>query len=590
MYRTHTCNELREDDSGKNVTLAGWVHSIRLHGSLAFVDLRDRYGITQLAINTEDIPDVKSLRREFVVQIKGIVRKKPEPNKKLETGAIEVFVEELNVLNTCEVIPLDLDNPLNNTDETRLKYRYLDLRRPQMQNNIKAKHLAMQAAREYLNEKGFLEIETPLLIRSTPEGARDYIVPSRVQPGKAYSLPQSPQIYKQILMVSGFDKYYQIARCLRDEDLRADRQPEFTQIDVEMSFCHQDDVFSLGEGLMKNIFQKVINKNLEIPFPKITYDESMLKYGSDKPDIRYELFLHDVTDIVKDSDFAVFKNTIADGGIVKALCVDCINHEFTRKETDELTELAKIYKAKGLVVLKVSSNEGSQDSFKIEGGAAKFLSTEVQMNLIRELGAKPKSTIFIVADSFRTCNDALGNIRKEIAKRLKLYDENDFKFSWIYDFPSFEWNSDEQRWDAAHHIFTMPKEEHIHYLDGPDSDPGKVRASCYDLVLNGVEVASGSIRINRRDIQERVMNVIGMTIEDAERKFGFLLEAFKYGAPPHGGFAPGLDRLVALMCGTNDIREVIAFPKNKQGECPMDGCPSEIDEKVRRELKLKIEK
>jgi len=583
MYRTNTCGDLRENDSGKSVTLAGWVHSIRLHGSLAFIDLRDRYGITQLTINTEDLPEVKNLRREFVIQVKGIVRKKPEPNKKLATGAIEVFVEEMMILNTCEVIPLDLDNPLNNTDETRLKYRYLDLRRPQMQYNLALKHTVMQATREYLNSQNFLEIETPLLIRSTPEGARDYIVPSRVKPGTAYSLPQSPQIYKQLLMVSGFDRYYQVARCLRDEDLRADRQPEFTQIDVEMSFPHQEDIFTVGEGLIKNIMKHAKNYDVEIPFPRIKYDDAMEKYGSDKPDIRFELFLKDVTHIVKDSEFGVFKTAISENGIIKALCVE---KEFTRKETDEFTELAKIYKAKGLVTLKVVMDEESKH-LKLDGSAAKHLSTEIQMNLIRELGASDKSTIFIVADQFKTCNDALANIRKEIAKKLNLYDESIFAFCWVYDFPSFEWNAEDQKWDAAHHIFTSPKEEHILYLE---TDPGSVRASCYDMVLNGIELASGSIRINRRDVQERVMNVIGLTIEDADKKFGFLLEAFKYGAPPHGGFAIGLDRITSLICGTNDIREVIAFPKNKQGECPMDGCPTEIDEKVKRELKLKFEK
>jgi aspartyl-tRNA synthetase len=583
MYRTHTCNDLRETHAGQNVTLAGWVHSVRLHGSLAFIDLRDRYGITQLTINTEDIPDVKALRREFVIQVKGIVRTKPEPNKKLETGAIEVFAQEMTILNTCEIIPLDLDNPLNNTDETRLTYRYLDLRRPQMQHNIALKHTIMQATREYLNTQKFLEIETPLLIRSTPEGARDYIVPSRVNPGTAYSLPQSPQIYKQLLMVSGFDRYYQIARCLRDEDLRADRQPEFTQIDIEMSYPHQEDIWKVGEGLVHNIMKKSINYDLKIPFPRITFDEAMEKYGSDKPDIRYDLFLKDVTSIVKDSEFGVFKTTIAEGGIVKALCAE---HEFTRKETDELTEVAKIYKAKGLVVLKVVLDAES-GHLKFDGGAAKHISTEIQMNLIRALDAKDKSTIFMVSDNFKTCNDALGYVRKDIAKRLKLYDERDFAFCWVYDFPSFEWNAEDQKWDAAHHIFTSPKEEHIQYLE---SDPGQVRASCYDLVLNGIELASGSIRINRRDVQERVMNVIGLTIEDAEKKFGFLLEAFKFGAPPHGGFAIGLDRITALIVGTNDIREVIAFPKNKQGQCPMDGCPTDVDEKVKRELKLKFEK
>ncbi len=584
MYRTHTCNDLREHDSGKTVTLAGWIQSIRLHGGLAFIDLRDRYGITQLTVNTEDIPDVSNIRREFVVQATGVVRKKPEPNKKLETGAIEVFVTEITILNTSDVIPLDMDNPLNNSDETRLKYRYLDLRRPQMQHNIKMKHLVMQATREYMNSQNFLEIETPLLIRSTPEGARDYIVPSRVNPGKAYSLPQSPQIYKQILMVSGFDRYYQIARCLRDEDLRADRQPEFTQIDVEMSFVHQEDVFKVGEGLVKNIMKHVLGQDIEIPFPRIAFDEAMSKYGSDKPDTRYELFLKDITEIVKGSEFSIFQNTIKDNGIIKALAVD---HDFTRKETDEFTEIARVYKAKGLVTLKVASDNGQ---LRLDGSAAKHLSTEIQMNIIRETGAKENGVIFIVADMFRICNDALGNIRKEVAKRLNLYDEKQFKYCWVYDFPSFEWNADNQRWDAAHHMFTMPKEEHLQYLDGPEADPGKVRALCYDLTLNGVELASGSIRINRRDVQERVMNVIGLTMEDVERKFGFMLEAFRYGAPPHGGFAIGVDRLTALLSGTNDIREVIAFPKNKQGENPMDGCPSDIDENVKKELHLKVEK
>ncbi len=583
MYRTHTCNELRAEHAGKNVTLAGWVQSIRLHGGLAFIDLRDRYGITQLTINTEDIADVKNLRREFVIQVKGIVRAKPEANKKLETGAIELFVQELTILNTCEMIPLDLDNPLNNSDDTRLTYRYLDLRRPKMQQNIALKHQVTQATRAFLNSQNFLEIETPLLIRSTPEGARDYIVPCRVKTGTAYSLPQSPQIYKQLLMVSGFDRYYQIARCLRDEDLRADRQPEFTQIDIEMSFPHQEDIWQVGEGLIKNIMKSSANYDVPIPFPRIRYDDAMDKYGCDKPDLRYELYLKDVTSIVKVSDFSVFTNTIADGGIVKALVVE---HEFTRKELDELTEVAKIYKAKGLVTLKVVEDAESKH-LKLEGSAAKHLSTEIQLNLIRELGAKDKSIILIASDQFKTCNDAMANVRKEVAKKLNLYDDKEFKFCWVYDFPSFEWDADGQKWDAAHHIFTMPKEEHLPYLE---SDPGKVRASCYDMVLNGVELASGSIRINRRDVQERVMNVIGLTIEDAEKKFGFLLEAFKYGAPPHGGFAIGLDRITALIIGTNDIREVIAFPKNKNGECPMDGCPTEIDEKVRRELKILIDK
>jgi aspartyl-tRNA synthetase len=581
MLRTHTCNDLRETDVNKEVILAGWVHTIRAHGDLVFIDLRDKYGITQLVLHAETFPDVKNIRKEFVIQIKGTVRKKPEPNKKLETGAIEIAVNNLTILNTSDALPIDLENYANVTEENRLKYRYLDLRRPPMQRNIMIKHLAMQAAREYMNNQGFMEIETPMLIRSTPEGARDYLVPSRVHHGKAYSLPQSPQIYKQILMVAGFDKYYQIARCLRDEDLRADRQPEFTQIDVEMSFCEQEDVFKIGEGLMKNIWKHTIHQDIKIPFPKFTYDEAMLKYGSDKPDIRYELFLHDLTQEVKNSDFGVFNSVIADGGIVKGMCVD---HNFVRKDIDELTEIAKIYKAKGLVALHVI-REG--DSLKLDGGPAKYLSKEIQMNIARKLDAKDGSAIFIVADQFKICNDALGNVRKEIAKKLKLYDERSFAFCWITNFPLYEWDPDGQKWDAAHHIFTMPNYEHLDILE---KDPGNVRAQCYDLVLNGIEIASGSIRINRRDVQERVMNVIGLTMEDVEEKFGFMLEAFRYGAPPHGGFAPGLDRIVALICGTNDIREVIAFPKNKQGENPMDGCPSPIDASLLKDLGLKVEK
>lgn len=582
MHRTHTCNDLREKDVDSIVTLSGWVNTIRLHGSLCFIDLRDRYGITQITVNTEDIPEVKNLRKESVIKIKGIVKKKPEANKKLETGAIEVYASELEVLNTCEVLPIDLENYSNVTDENRLKYRYLDLRRKEMRDNIIRRHVVTQAAREYLNSQNFLEIETPLLIRSTPEGARDYLVPSRVHHGKAYSLPQSPQIYKQILMVSGFDRYYQIARCLRDEDLRADRQPEFTQIDIEMSFVEQEDIFRIGEGLIENIFDKTLGIKIHRPWKRFTYDETMSKYGTDKPDIRFELFLKDITDSVRNSDFAVFKNTVEDSGIVKGLFVD---NEFTRKDVDELTEIAKVYGAKGLVVLKVVEDE--QSALRLEGSAAKYLSTEIQINILRELNAKKGGMIFIVADQFKTCNDALANVRKEIGKKLALYDEKDFAFCWVYDFPSFEWNSDDQRWDPAHHIFTMPKYEHLDLLE---SDPGKVRALCYDMVLNGIELASGSVRINRRDVQERVMNVIGMTIEDVERKFGFLLEAFKYGAPPHGGFAIGLDRLVALMSGTNDIREVIAFPKNRQGESPMDGCPSPVDEQALKELGLKLNK
>ncbi|MFA5797109.1 MAG: aspartate--tRNA ligase [Candidatus Woesearchaeota archaeon] len=581
MYRTHTCNDLRASDEHKIVTIAGWVHTIRLHGGLAFIDIRDRYGITQVTINTEEFAEVKNLRREFVIQVTGVVKKKPTANAKLATGEVEVAVSSFEILNTCEMLPLDLDNISGTSDDTRLTYRYLDLRRFPMRDNIILRHHVAQATREYLNSQNFLEIETPLLIRSTPEGARDYLVPSRLYHGTAYSLPQSPQIYKQLLMVSGFDRYYQLAKCLRDEDLRADRQPEFTQIDIEMSFVHQEDVFAIGEGLLKNIFKKTMHQDLGAPWPRITYDEAMAKYGTDKPDIRFELFLHDLNAAVKGSDFSVFNTALESDGSIKGLVVD---HEFTRKEIDELTDIAKIYRAKGLVVLKVVN---TADGLRLDGSAAKHLSTEIQMNIIRVLGAKEKSTIFIVADAFKVAHESMAYVRIELGKRLKLYDEKNFAFCWVYDFPSFEWNSDDERWDATHHIFTSPKLEHLEFLE---TDPGKVRALCYDMVLNGIELASGSIRINRRDIQERVMNVIGLTMEDAERKFGFLLEAFKYGAPPHGGFAIGFDRLVALLRGTNDIREFIAFPKNKNAQSPMDGCPSPMEENALKDLGLKVEK
>ena len=582
MKRTHTCGELTRKHAGKKAVLQGWVDTRRDHGSLIFIDLRDRYGKTQLVFDAntskEAHKEAYNLRREFVIEVEGDVkeRKKGTEKKDWPTGEIEVHCSKLEILNPAETPPLEIDDRVVAGEDVRLKYRYLDLRRPVMQHNLIFRHAVVQAIRKFMHDNKFLEIETPLLIRSTPEGARDYIVPSRVNPGKAYSLPQSPQLYKQILMVSGFDKYFQIARCLRDEDLRTDRQPEFTQLDVEMSFPEEEDIYNLGDGLMKYVFNETLGIDLKIPFPRIPYKESMDKYGCDKPDLRFGLELVDVTDILKKSDFEVFKN---------APLIKCLNAEkcgtFTKGDLSRLTELAKVYKAKGLVTIKIANG-------KLESNVAKYISENLQKELLKKTRAKDGDLLLIVADNYAITNAALAALRNELGKTLGLYDPKEFRFCWITDFPLFGWNEEEEKWEPAHHMFTMPKKEHLQYLE---KDPSKVHAQCYDLVLNGVEIASGSIRIHRWDIQEKVMKVLGLEKKDAERKFGFLLEAFRYGAPPHGGFAPGIDRLVAIMLGIEggDIREVIAFPKNKNAECPMDGCPTFPDDKTLKELHMKFD-
>tara|TARA_Y100000310_G_scaffold340847_1_gene438020 strand:- start:401 stop:2611 length:2211 start_codon:yes stop_codon:yes gene_type:complete len=576
MLRTHTCGELRKKDIKKEVTLSGWLQSARDHGGIIFIDLRDRYGLTQIVFdpkhNKEIHKQAESLGREYVLQVKGKVRARGKglENPKLNTGEIEVLVDELKLLNKSDALPIEVDDRKEANEELRLKYRFLDLRRPIMQKRLLMRHNIVQAAREFLNKNDFLEIETPILVRATPEGARDYIVPSRTNAGKFFALPQSPQLYKQILMVSGCDRYYQIARCLRDEDLRADRQPEHTQIDIEMSFIEQEDIMKVVEGLYKHILKKVINKNINSKFPRLTYQEAMDTYGTDKPDLRFGLELVDVTDIVKKSDFNVFKN---------AEMVKCINpeKEFTRKEIDELTDFALRNDAKGLAWVKVTSKG-------LESSIVKFLSENVQKELLKKTNAKPGSMLFFVADKEKDVNVILDKLRNELAKKLALIKKDEFKFLWITDFPLFEWDDENEKWMPAHHIFSSPKEEDLKYLE---KEPGKVKANLYDLVLNGVELLSGSIRINRKDIQERVMKVIGLSEEEAEKKFGFLLNAFRYGAPPHGGVGIGLDRTVALLNGLNDIREVIAFPKNKAAECPMDGCPSDVPDEQLKELHIK---
>ncbi|MBS3119984.1 aspartate--tRNA ligase [Candidatus Woesearchaeota archaeon] len=582
MLRTHTCGEITEKSTGKKVVLAGWVQSSRDHGGVIFIDLRDRYGITQIVCDPSHDKTVHAmsskLGREYVIRAHGKVRGRPEgmTNPKLSTGMIEVLVDKLEVLSESETPPFEIDDRAEVSEELRLKYRYLDLRRPVMRHHLEVRHRAAQAARKYFSGLGFLEIETPMLVKSTPEGARDYVVPSRVHPGKFYALPQSPQLYKQILQVAGMDRYFQIARCLRDEDLRADRQPEHTQIDVEMSFVTRDDLFETFEGLMKSIFKEAADMDIKIPFQRLSHREAMEKYGTDKPDLRYSLGLTDVTEIVSDSDFDVFRKVIQGGGIVK-----CINPkgELTRNEIDDLIKFCQGHGAKGMAWMRVTEKG-------LESNIAKFFSESTRKKLIDAVGAEPNSTIMFIADKESRANDVLDRLRQELARRLKLLPENQYKFCWVTDFPLFEWNEDEQRWEPCHHMFTMPHPEDVAFLE---KYPGKVRCSQYDLVLNGIELGSGSIRITDPKIQEAVMNVIGIGQDEARKRFGFLLDAFRYGVPPHGGIGLGFDRIVAMMLGFSDIREVIAFPRNKAAENPMDDSPSDIEDRQLKELHLKFD-
>ena len=578
LKRTNTCGELTKKSIKKKVVLSGWVSSSRDHGGIIFIDLRDRYGLTQVVFDPEHDKkthkEAERLRREDVISVQGKVRARGKglENPKLKTGEIEVLVDELEVLSKAETPPLEIDDRIEANEDLRLKYRYLDLRRPVMQKHLLMRHNAAQAAREYLNKNNFLEIETPILVRATPEGARDYIVPSRINPGKFYALPQSPQLYKQILMVSGCDRYYQMARCLRDEDLRQDRQPEHTQIDVEMSFVNAEDVIDMVEGLYKYMMKKVLNVDIKYEFPKISHKDAMDKYGCDKPDLRFGLELTDVTDIAKSSDFNVFN---------KAEKVKCINPEdkFSRNEIDDLIDFAISIGSKGMAWMRVTEKG-------LESNIAKFFNKDTQKKLIEKTKAKKGTVLFFIADNEKNANEILSKIRVEVGKRLKLINEKEFKFCWVVDFPLFEWDEDESSWKPMHHIFTAPKNEHIEFLD---KDPGKVRADLYDLVVNGIELGSGSIRETNPATQEKLMKVIGISHEQAQKKFGFLMESFKYGTPPHGGIGLGFDRIVAVMCGYNDIREVIAFPKNKDAECPMDGSPSSVDEKQLKELNIKMD-
>jgi len=583
MKRTADCGSLRKNDCGRAVILNGWVHRKRNHGGVFFINMRDRYGITQVTIDTEKNPALAvvcdELRNEYCIAAQGLVSPRPDDmiNKTMETGEIELLASEIVILNKSEVLPFQIDEASKAHEDLRLKYRYLDLRTHAMQERIKLRSAVTFAVRDFMTSNGFYEIETPTFIKSTPEGARDYLVPSRLYPGKFYALPQSPQLYKQILMVSGFDKYFQIARCYRDEDSRGDRQPEFTQIDVEMSFVSREDVLNVTEGMMSHVFKKVMNVDLPEKFNRLTWDEAMESYGSDKPDTRFDMKLKDFSPYVLASDFKAFKDALASGGAVKALVVKG-KADYSRKQIEELEALAKIYKAKGMAWMKVTN-------YALEGGASKFF-IDNDDDIIKGLEAKEGDLILMIADANkRIANTSLGAVRTKLGRDLGLCDPSRFEFVWIIDFPMFEYNEDEKKWEAAHHLFTLPQEKYHATLE---SDPGSVKGDLYDLVLNGYELASGSIRIHDSSMQKRVFEIVGIDSAEAEKKFGFLTEAFKYGAPPHGGIAPGLDRLVMIMAGVSSLKDVIAFPKNSFAVSPMDDCPSEVDQKQLDELRIKI--
>ncbi|TVR00923.1 MAG: aspartate--tRNA ligase [Spirochaetaceae bacterium] len=583
MKRTATCGELLGARAGEVVTLNGWVHRFRDHGGVKFISLRDRYGITQLVVDEDAAAAVREaaegLKNEYCIAVTGTVRARPEAmiNREMTTGEIEVAVTGIKVLSTCDTLPFMIDDKSDARDELRLKYRYLDLRSFSMQRKMKLRHDVAFLVRDYLNGQGFYEIETPTLIKSTPEGARDFLVPSRLQNGKFYALPQSPQLFKQILMVSGFDRYFQLPHCYRDEDARGDRQLEHTQIDIEMSFVSKDDVFAVVEGMMSHVFRGALGVELQTPFRRLAYDDAMNRYGSDKPELRYDMELADFAPFVEGSGFGVFESVLSSGGAVKVLRAPGCG-EYSRKQITDLEDVAKTYGAKGLAWMKVPAPD------QLEGGIAKFFAPRAD-EIIRALGAAAGDLLLFVADSWKTACTALGAVRTRLGRDLGLCDPAKFSFAWIIDFPMFDWNEEENRWEAAHHMFTMPQER---FLESMERDPGAVKGDLYDLVCNGFELASGSIRIHDPALQRRVFNIVGFSEEEARRRFGFLLEAFQYGPPPHGGIAPGLDRLVMIMAGESSIREVIAFPKNTAGVSLMDESPSEVDQRQLDELGLKI--
>jgi len=583
LKRSHSCNDLAADNVGEIVTLMGWVLRRRDHGGVIFIDLRDRWGITQVVFNPEIHAEVHAkahqLRSEWVIAVQGRVERRPADmeNPNLKTGSIEVLVDSLKILNSSLTPPFPLDEDVEVSENLRLKYRYIDLRRPFMASNLIVRHKVSQSVRNYLDENGFLEIETPILTRSTPEGARDYLVPSRVNAGKFYALPQSPQLFKQLLMISGMDRYYQIVRCFRDEDLRADRQPEFTQIDMELSFIEEEDIYTIIEGMMLKLFKDVLNIKLTPPFARMGYDEAIARFGTDRPDTRFGLELVDLTEIARDCGFNVFQSVTKKGGLVK-----CINakgcSDFSRKDLDVLTEYVTQFGAKGLAWVKVKAAGEWQSPI------TKFFTDDERGAISSALGAEEGDLLFFVADKAAIVHQALSELRLELARRLGLIEKGSFNFVWVVDFPLLEYDHDEKRHTAVHHPFTAPREEDMDLLE---KDPGRVRSKAYDLVLNGVEIGGGSIRIHQKKIQDIIFKALGISMEEAEDKFGFLLQALELGAPPHGGIAFGLDRLLMILTGRESIRDVIAFPKTQKATCPLTEAPASVARKQLTELYLR---
>lgn len=582
--RSHYCGEVSEKNIGESVVLKGWVQKRRDLGGLIFIDLRDRTGIVQVVINPVDSPEsfkiAEGIRSEFVLDVKGKVVPRAEgtENTKLKTGLIEIQCEEITVLNKAKTPPFAIENGTEVADEVRIKYRYLDIRRPEMYETLRLRSKTVKAIRDFLDGEEFLEVETPILTKSTPEGARDYLVPSRVHPGQFYALPQSPQIFKQLLMVGGLDRYYQIARCFRDEDLRADRQPEFTQVDMEMSFMSQEDIMALIEQMMKKVMKDVKGIDIPTPFPRLTYHDAMARYGSDKPDTRFGLELVDASEIVKDSEFKVFASTVANGGQVKGINVKQSAEQYSRKDIDALTEFVKIYGAKGLAWIKVTE-EG------FTGPIAKFFDDNIQNQLKALFDAEAGDLLLFVADKKSVVADSLGALRLKLGKELGLIDESKYNFLWVTDWPLLEYDEEDGRYYAAHHPFTMAVREDLPLLE---TDPGRVRAQAYDIVLNGYELGGGSIRIFERDIQEKMFKVLGFSEESAREQFGFLMDAFEYGTPPHGGIALGLDRFIMLLAGRSNLRDTIAFPKTASASDPLTNAPSEVSPDQLDELKISL--